>query len=109
MSYDEGLAELMRGDLAEIPGITEKRMFGGVAFMLDGNMLCGVHPGGAMFRVGKENQPFALAIPGADGMAFTGRPMGGFVAFDDEAMADETRRARILGLAFDFVRALPAK
>jgi len=109
MSYDEGLAEMMRSDLAHTPGIAEKRMFGGIAFMLDGNMLCGIHPEGAMFRVGKENAPFALAIPGAGEMGFTGRRMGGFIAFDDEAMADDTRRARILDLAFDFVRALPAK
>jgi hypothetical protein len=109
MAYDEGLAHMMRDDLAETPGIVEKRMFGGIAFMLDGNMLCGVHPGGAMYRVGKDNEPFALAIPGAVTMAFTGRRMGGFVELDDEAMADDTRRRRMLDLAFDFVRALPAK
>ena len=109
MSYDEGLADLMRGDLAETPGIAEKRMFGGLAFMLDGNMLCGVHPGGAMYRVGKDNEPFALAVPGAREMAFTGRRMGGFVELDDEAMADDTCRRRVLDLAFDFIRALPAK
>jgi len=109
MAYDEGLAELLRGDLAETAGIGEKRMFGGLAFMLNGNMLCGVHPGGAMFRVGKDNEPFALAIPGARAMAFTGRQMGGFVDVDDEAMADDTRRARLMNLALDFVRALPAK
>ncbi|SMH55599.1 TfoX/Sxy family protein [Maritimibacter sp. HL-12] len=109
MSYDEGLADLMRGDLTDTPGISEKRMFGGLAFMLDGNMLCGVHPGGAMYRVGKDNEPFALAIPGAREMAFTGRRMGGFVELDDEAMADDTRRTRVLDLAFDFIRTMPAK
>lgn len=109
MSYDEGLADLMRGDLAETPGIAEKRMFGGLAFMLDGNMLCGVRPGGAMYRVGKDNEPFALAIPGARAMEFNGRRMGGFVELDDDAMADDTRRMRVLDLAFDFIRALPAK
>lgn len=109
MAYDEGLTELMRNDLADMPGITEKRMFGGLAFMLDGNMLCGVHPGGAMYRVGKDNEPFALAIPGARKMEFTGRQMGGFVDVDDDAMADDTRRGRLMDLALDFVRALPAK
>jgi len=109
MAYDEGLAALMRDDLASMDGIAEKHMFGGLAFMLDGNMLCGVHPAGAMFRVGKDNEPFALAIPGARTMQFTGRQMGGFVEADDETMADDTRRARLLNLALDFVRALPAK
>ena len=55
MAYDEGLAELLRGDVAELGAIAEKKMFGGLCFMLNGNMLCGVHKGGAMFRVGKDN------------------------------------------------------
>ena len=109
MAFEEGLVELMRGDLAEMPGLSEKRMFGGLAFMLNGNMLCGVHPGGAMYRVGKDNEPFALAVPGARRMDFTGRRMGGFVEADDDAMADDSRRARLTDLALDFVRALPAK
>jgi len=109
MAYDEGLAELMRGDLAELPVITEKKMFGGIAFMLDGNMLCGVHPGGAMFRVGKDNEEFALAVIGARPMDFTGRRMGGFVDADGEAMADDAARGRLMDLALDFVRKLPPK
>ena len=56
MAYDEGLAEILRGDLADLPGIAEKKMFGGMAFMLNGNMLCGVHQAGGMFRVGKANE-----------------------------------------------------
>ncbi len=109
MAYDEGLAELLRGDLAERGGIAEKRMFGGVAFMLDGNMLCGVHPNGAMFRVGKENEAFALAVPGTRRMDFSGRPMGGFVDVDDDCLADDVRRERLMGLALDFVAGLPPK
>ena len=109
MAYDEGLAELLRGDLVDLPGITEKRMFGGIAFMRDGNMLCGVHPGGAMFRVGKANEVFALALPGARPMDFTGRRMGGFVDVDAEAMADDTARGRLMALALDYLRTLPAK
>ena len=57
MAYDDGLAELLREDLADIATrIEEKRMFGGLCFMLDGHMLCGVHKGGGMFRVGKDNE-----------------------------------------------------
>lgn len=109
MAYDEGLAELMRGDLSDIDGISEKRMFGGLCFLLYGNMLCGVHKDGGMYRVGKENAPTALAIDGARPMAFTGRPMGGLVDVDDDLMADDTRRKACLSLALDFVRPLPAK
>ncbi len=100
---------MLRGDLADREGISEKRMFGGVAFMLNGNMLCGVHPKGAMFRVGKDNEEIALAIPGARPMDFSSRKMGGFVDVDDDCLADDTRRGRLMALALDFVAALPAK
>lgn len=109
MAYDEGLAEILRGDLAGIGGVIEKRMFGGVAFMLDGNMLCGVRPGGGMFRVGKENEEFALAVPGVRPMEMTGRRMGGFVDVEDATLADDTCRGRVMALALDFVQGLPAK
>lgn len=109
MAYDEGLAEILRGDLNDLPAITEKKMFGGLCFMIQGNMLCGVHAGGGMFRVGKDNQAAALAIDGASPMAFTGRPMGGLVDVTDDAMVDDVRRAALMRLALDFVGALPAK
>ena len=47
MAYDEGLAEQMRADLGDLPGLSEKKMFGGIAFLQHGNMICGVHSGGA--------------------------------------------------------------
>ena len=109
MPYDAGLAEILRGDLVGRPGITEKRMFGGLAFLVDGNMLCGVHPKGAMFRVGKANEAAALAVDGARPMDFTGRPMGGFVDVDADLVADDARRGRLMRLALDFAATLPAK
>jgi hypothetical protein len=109
MAYDDGLAEILRGDLADTPGIAERRMFGGLCFMWNGNMLCGVHSGGGMFRVGKDNQDAALAIDGAGPMRFTGRTMGGMIDATDAAMADEASRARLMALALDFVGSLPAK
>ena len=65
MAYDEGHLTLLRDDLVDEPGIVEKKMFGGICFMLNGNMLCGVHKGGGMFRVGKDLEAEALAIEGA--------------------------------------------
>ncbi len=109
MAYEEGLAELLRSDLDGVPGVTEKKMFGGLCFMLDGNMLCGVHKGGGMYRVGKENHAEALKIEGARPMAFTGRPMGGMVDVSDEAMADDARRADLMRMARRFVDAPPPK
>lgn len=109
MAYDEGLAELLRGDLQDLMGVTERRMFGGLCFMLNGHMLCGVHKGGGMFRVGKDNHSAALAVEGAEPMAFTGRPMGGMVDVGDDAMADDTRRAQLLALARNFVDPMQPK
>lgn len=108
MPWDEGLAQLMRDDLAAEP-VAEKKMFGGLAFLLHGHMVCGIHKGGAMFRVGKPNEAEALAIPGVSPMIFTGRPMTGMVDCSDEACADDTRRSRLIALALGFVRALPPK
>lgn len=111
MAYDEGLAELLRTDLADHAGIEEKKMFGGLAFMLNGNMLCGVHgkSGGGMFRVGKDNEAAAKAIPGAGDMNFTGKKMGGMVDVDEDAFGDDERRGSLLALALEFVSGLPAK
>ena len=109
MAYDEGLAEIMRTDLAGAGHIEEKRMFGGLCFMLDGHMLCGVHKDGAMFRVGKERHAAALAIEGASEMAMTGRKMGGLVDVTDEAAADDTRRTQWMALSMENVRSLPPR
>jgi len=109
MAYDEGLAELMRGDLAGTAGITERKMFGGLCFLLHGNMVGGVHSDFGMMRVGKDRMAAALAEPGTGPMAFTGRPMGGFVEVSVEAMADDARRARLLALALENARSLPPK
>ena len=109
MAYDEGLASILRDDLTETPGVSEKKMFGGLCFLLNGNMLCGVHKGGGMFRVGKDNEASALAIYGATPMAFTGRKMGGMIDVDEDLMADDTRRGQIMKLALDFVMPMPAK
>lgn len=109
MAYDEGLAQLLRDDLEGAGPLEEKRMFGGLCFMLSGHMLCGVTQRGAMFRVGKEREAEALALDGVTGMAFTGRRMAGFVDADAGAMADDARRARLLALARENVASLPPR
>lgn len=108
MAWDEGLAQLMRDDLAGEP-VTEQKMFGGLAFMRAGHMVCGIHKGGAMFRVGKPNAAAALAVPGAGPMMFTGKPMAGMIDLSDDATADDRRRGRLMALALGFVKSLPPK
>ena len=109
MAYDEGLAHLWREDLAEVPGVEERRMFGGLCFMVRGHMLCGVMREGGMARVGKAHMDAACAMAGVAPLAFTGRPMGGLVELDADLMADDDRRRAVLALALDFTNGLPPK
>ncbi|MGR3636645.1 MAG: TfoX/Sxy family protein [Shimia sp.] len=109
MPYDEGHATLMREELVDIEGITEKKMFGGLCFLLHGNMVCGVHKGGGMARVGKSREAEALAIDGVDPLSFTGRPMGGMVDISEDLLADDDRRAEVIALALTNARSLPPK
>ncbi|NNE86786.1 MAG: hypothetical protein HKN27_01815 [Silicimonas sp.] len=109
MAYDEGLAELLRSDLADETRVEEKHMFGGLCFMLNGHMLCGVHKGGGMFRVGKPRAKEALTIEGVSEMAFTGRKMGGLVDVTDDALSDDTRRGSLMALARANVHSLPPR
>ncbi len=108
MAWDEGLAQLLRDDLAA-EATVEKKMFGGLAFLLNGHMVCGIHKGGAMFRVGKPNTAAALAIPGTSMMQFTGKPMAAMVDCSDQACADDHRRGQLMSLALGFVKSLPPK
>ena len=109
MAFDEHHAQIMRDALADLEGITERRMFGGLCFMLNGNMLCGVHQDGGMARVGKENETEALEVEGVKPLSFTGRKMGGIVEFDGDVLENDQRRDQVLDLAYDYVGAVPAK
>ena len=84
-------------------------MFGGLAFLLHGNMVCGVHRGGGVFRVGKDSEAEALALSGVGPMQFTGRWMGGMVEVTDEAMADDATRATLMHLSLPHAKRLPPK
>ncbi|MBM3216980.1 TfoX/Sxy family protein, partial [Candidatus Poribacteria bacterium] len=79
MPYDENLAERIRRVVAGRHGVTEKRMFGGLAFLLDGKMFCGIANSDLMVRVGPERYEAALSLPHVRPMDFTGRPMTGYV------------------------------
>jgi hypothetical protein len=108
MPYDDGIAQILRDDLSATPA-TEKKMFGGLCFMLHGHMLCGTLEGGAMYRVGPEAYEHALALPGGRPMLFTKRPMKGFVECDLDTLQDDAKRAAFLSLALSFVNSLPPK
>ncbi|MCI0423431.1 MAG: TfoX/Sxy family protein [Acidobacteria bacterium] len=79
MSYDEKLAERIRKVLKATQGVAEKKMFGGLAFMLNGSMFCGVNKDDLVVRLGPERYEAALNAPGARPMDFTGRVLTGYV------------------------------
>ncbi len=109
MAFDERHAQLLRDELADLPGITEKKMFGGLCFLLNGNMICGVHRNGGMARVGKELEAAALELEGVEPLSFTGRRMGGLVEFDADAFENPAIRSAVVALAREFVETLPPK
>jgi TfoX/Sxy family transcriptional regulator of competence genes len=108
MALDEGLAERMRVALAGTGTVREVRMFGGLCFMLNGNMVAGTSKRGLLVRVGKDQEPSALARPGAKRMEMTGRPMEGYV-FVDPPPSDDRSLQDWVALAFAFVKTLPPK
>jgi len=109
MAIDEGLVEIMRQDLGDQDGLTERKMFGGLCFMLNGHMVCGIHKDGAMFRVGKDAESTARALPGTGPMDFTGRPMSGFVHAYEDAWSDDENRMALINLSLAYVKSLPPK
>jgi TfoX/Sxy family transcriptional regulator of competence genes len=109
MAFDEALAQRVRTLLARTPGLTEKKMFGGLAFLLNGNMCCGVTGSRLMLRVGDEQYQAALSSPHAREMDFTGRPMRGFVYITSRGIETDKDLAGWIQQALDFVGPLPAK
>jgi TfoX/Sxy family transcriptional regulator of competence genes len=109
MAYLEAEAQAIRDAVSHLDGITERKMFGGLCFMLNGNMLCGVNKEGGMARVGKELESAALELDGVEPLSFTGRRMGGMVDVSSETILDSEALAVVLSLAIDFVGALSAK
>ena len=113
MTADEDLVRRFADRVEGLPGLSQKRMFGGVCFLLDGNMIGGCRrpknaDGHFLFRVGKANEATALARPGASPMIHGGRKMGGFV-FVDEAACDDDALADWVSLALSYVTTLPPK
>jgi hypothetical protein len=102
MAYDEGLAIRIRDLLGGRVGLTEKRMFGGLAFLLHGNMACGVHGDDLIVRLPAEATDAALTEPGTRPFDLTGRPMRGWllVGSDGHAEDDDLRRWVDRGVAY---------
>ncbi len=98
------LAERIRTIVGEHPGITEKTMFGGLTFLIDGHILAGCRKDGSiLISVGKEHNDDALARPGATAMVHNGRTMTGFIWVDGDAIEDDADLAAWISLALSAV------
>jgi hypothetical protein len=108
VAYDEVLADRLRERLSDRMGVTEKKMFGGLAFLTDGNMTVGVHGDDLIVRISPDATDAALARPGVRRFDITGRPMRGWILVGGEELDDDALD-RWLTEAGDFVATLPPK
>ena len=111
MAYNQSIADRVFEAVTELApvDVVEKKMFGGVAYMVQGNMCVGVNGDLLMVRVGADNYESVLAQPHAQEMDFTGRPMRGFVAVPPAGIATRDALDAWIQQALDYVLTLPAK
>jgi hypothetical protein len=109
MARDPGLEELLNDDLAAIAGLSQKAMFGGWAWLVKGNLLCGARKDSMLVRLGKGKDAWALKIPGIIPMIMANRTMHGWVRVAPEVYGDDKLRRRLVKAALEFNRTLPEK
>jgi TfoX/Sxy family transcriptional regulator of competence genes len=109
MAYDEGLAQRIREMLSEQPGVSEKLMFGGVCFLLRGNMFAGIVKDDLMVRVGPGAHESLVAQRHARPMDFTGRPMKGFLYVAPEGFESDADLRRWVEHGLAYAGSLPGK
>lgn len=110
MPYDQSLAEKIRTVLRKYPGCIEKKMFGGVGFILRGNMACGVQGQDLIVRVGAEMNEVALSRPFVRPfMGVPGKPMAGWVLVAPEGITNEKALRDWVALGYEYASTLPEK
>lgn len=109
MAYSKKLAERIRKVLEDVDGVTEKKMFGGLSFLLNRNMCAGVLEDNIVIRVGPEKYEEALKLPNAKPMDFTGRHMKGFIYVDSEGYKTDKSLKKWINKGLDFAKSLPPK
>jgi TfoX/Sxy family transcriptional regulator of competence genes len=109
MAFNDALAERIRRGLARKKGVEERKMFGGVGFLLNGNMLAGVWKDSLIVRLGPDEGDEALKEPHVKDFDITGRAMKGWVLVSPEAVQDDSQVKAWIQRAVKFVEKLPAK
>ena len=109
MARDRGLEQLLRENLGSQPELQEKAMFGGRAWLLNGNLLCGARDDGMLVRLGADKDSWALSTPDVVPMISRSRRMRGWVRAGPKAFGDDALRGRLLAAALAFARSLSAK
>ena len=109
MAFDEGLAERIQHLIGGERDLTERKMFGGLCFMVNGNMCFGIVGSDLMVRVGGGAYDEAVSLPHAREMDFTGRSMRGMVFVADDGVSEDDDLMAWLRRGLDFARSLPAK
>jgi hypothetical protein len=109
VTYDEGLATRLRDLVGAEPGLTGKKMFGGLAMLLHGNMAVGVHGDALIVRSDPAQQEALLAEPGSRPFDLTGRPMKGWLLVDPAGHAEDADLRRWVKRGLGYARSLPPK
>jgi TfoX/Sxy family transcriptional regulator of competence genes len=109
MAFDEQLGSRLRVVLADVPNVSERRMFGGLAFLADGHMACGIVGNDLMLRLGEDGADKALELPHVRPMDFTGRPMRAMVYVAPGGFESDDELRGWVRQALEFVATLPAK
>jgi TfoX/Sxy family transcriptional regulator of competence genes len=109
MAYDENLVQRLRTHLDGVPGLTEKKMFGGVGFMVNGNMACGVHKQYFIARLSTEHYEQAMMKPHVKPFDITGRPMKGWIMVSAEGIGSEDDLKEWIQQGVTLARSLPWK
>jgi hypothetical protein len=109
MAYNQSLARRARDEMEGLPGLTEKKMFGGVGFLLWGNMACGVYGEDFIVRVGNVGYADAMSQPHTKFFDITGKPMSGWIMVEPAGIASEADLRRWIDLGVTFALTLPPK
>ncbi len=109
MPYNEPLAERIRKELKSRKGISERKMFGGICFMKNGNMAFGIESNRLMVRVGPKKYEECLKRPHARVMDFTGRPLKGFIFVSEKGFKTPVSLRKWIELGMNFAGSLPVK